>query len=155
MVGVAGRSGSGKSTLVRLLLRLVHPVSGTASLGGVPLENVSRAQLARLIGYVGQEGIFEVFRLDKPERELIKAGNLSGLRAEFRKKGLPTIQQAALKKAFEGTTSVEELSRVTAEQKPPDGGAGPKQGGPPAGPKGPAGGPKPQPPVPKPPAPKA
>jgi type II secretory ATPase GspE/PulE/Tfp pilus assembly ATPase PilB-like protein len=117
------------------------------------------------IGYVGQDGIFEVFRIDKAEREFIKAGNLGGLRAEFRKKGLPTIQQAALKKAFDGTTSVEELSRVTAEQKPPDGGGpGPKPGGPPAGPKpqGPAGGPKqptPKPPSPsqspKPPAPKA
>ncbi len=70
------------------------------------------------IGYVGQDGIFEVFRIDKAERELIKAGNLNGLRAEFRKKGLPTIQQSALKKAFDGTTSVEELSRVTMEQKP-------------------------------------
>jgi type II secretory ATPase GspE/PulE/Tfp pilus assembly ATPase PilB-like protein len=107
------------------------------------------------IGYVGQDGIFEVFRIDKAERELIKAGNLNGLRAEFRKKGLPTIQQAALKKAFDGTTSVEELSRVTMEQKPPEGGAGPKPGGPPAGPKGPAGGPK-QPPAPsKPPVPKS
>lgn len=101
------------------------------------------------IGYVGQEGIFEVFRIDKPERELIKAGNLVGLRAEFRKKGLPTIQQAALKKAFDGTTSVEELSRVTMEQKPAEGGAkptAPAAAKPPAPPKAPAA---------KPPAPKA
>ncbi|MBX3376350.1 MAG: Flp pilus assembly complex ATPase component TadA [Phycisphaeraceae bacterium] len=70
------------------------------------------------IGYLGQDGIFEVFRIDKAEREFIKTGNMSALRAEFRKRGLPTIQQAALKKAFEGITSVEELSRVTMEQKP-------------------------------------
>lgn len=92
------------------------------------------------IGYLGQDGIFEVFRIDKAEREFIKTGNMSALRAEFRKRGLPTIQQAALKKAFEGITSVEELSRVTMEQKPaapaakPAGAAPPK----PAPPKQPA-----------------
>jgi ATP-binding cassette, subfamily B, bacterial len=55
VVGIAGPSGSGKSTLARLLLRLVHPSAGQAFLGGVPLETVSRAELARLVGYVGQE----------------------------------------------------------------------------------------------------
>lgn len=77
--------------------------------------------VCRGIGYVGQEGIYEVYALGKPERELIKAGNWSGLRAEFRKKKLPTVQQAALKKALDGVTSVEELLRVTAEPgaKPP------------------------------------
>src|ERR1043165_1918249 len=91
--------------------------------------------VCRGLGYSGQEGIFEVFALGKPERDLIKAGNWSGLRAEFRKKQLPTVQQSALKKALDGTTSVEELLRVTAE---------------PA-----AGGPKPPPPQAKPPGPKA
>ncbi len=116
------------------------------------------------IGYVGQDGIFEVFRIDKAERELIKAGNFAGLRAEFRKKALPTIQQAALKKAFDGTTSVEELSRVTMEQKPAEGAskpaaAAPKPGAPVPG-KAPPASPAAKPPAPKvpaakPPAPKA
>jgi len=79
--------------------------------------------VCRGIGYVGQEGIFEVYGIGKPERELIKSLNFSGLKAEFRKKQLPTIQQAALKKALEGTTSVEELLRVTAEA-PAGGGSG-------------------------------
>ena len=90
--------------------------------------------VCRGIGYVGQEGIFEVFAIGKPERDLIKAGNWTGLRAEFRKKQLPTVQQAALKKALEGTTSVEELLRVTAE---PSGGAKPPPAKPP-GPRSPA-----------------
>lgn len=86
--------------------------------------------VCRGIGYVGQEGIFEVYPIGKPERELVKAGNWAGLKAEFRKKGLPTVQQAALKKALDGITSVEELLRVTAEAqagggKPPPGGARP------------------------------
>jgi ATP-binding cassette subfamily B protein len=53
-IGIAGRSGCGKSTFVRVLLRLVHPNSGQAFLGGVPLEDVSRADISRLFGYVGQ-----------------------------------------------------------------------------------------------------
>ncbi len=53
-IGVAGRSGSGKSTWLKVLLRLVHPSGGTVLLGGVPLESVSRADLGRLLGYVGQ-----------------------------------------------------------------------------------------------------
>jgi ATP-binding cassette subfamily B protein len=53
-IGVAGRSGSGKTTWLKCLLRLPHPVSGAARLGDVPLEAVSRGDIARLIGYVGQ-----------------------------------------------------------------------------------------------------
>jgi len=53
-IGVAGPSGSGKSTWIKALLRLLHPVEGRVKLCGVPLEEVSREELARLIGYVGQ-----------------------------------------------------------------------------------------------------
>jgi ATP-binding cassette subfamily B protein len=53
-VGIAGRSGSGKSTWLKVLLRLTHPCDGRVWLGGLPLEEVSREAIARLIGYVGQ-----------------------------------------------------------------------------------------------------
>jgi ATP-binding cassette subfamily B protein len=53
-IGIAGRSGCGKSTFARVLLRLVHPDHGTILLGGAPLEEVSRADISRLLGYVGQ-----------------------------------------------------------------------------------------------------
>jgi ATP-binding cassette subfamily B protein len=53
-IGIAGRSGCGKSTWLRCLLRLTHPCGGQLLLGGVPLEAVSRADIARLVGYVGQ-----------------------------------------------------------------------------------------------------
>jgi len=53
-IGIAGRSGCGKSTFLRVLLRLLHPDSGTMRLAGVPLEEVSRADISRLLGYVGQ-----------------------------------------------------------------------------------------------------
>jgi ATP-binding cassette subfamily B protein len=54
-IGVAGCSGSGKSTWVKILLRLLHPVSGTVKLRGVPLDQLSRRQIARQFGYVSQQ----------------------------------------------------------------------------------------------------
>jgi type II secretory ATPase GspE/PulE/Tfp pilus assembly ATPase PilB-like protein len=71
--------------------------------------------VCRGIGYIGQEGVFEVYKIGKTERELIRAGNWNGLRAEFRKRGLPTVQQAALAKVLAGITSVEELGRISGE----------------------------------------
>lgn len=70
------------------------------------------------VGYFGQEGLLEVFPIGSAERELIKSGNLAALRAEFRKRGHLTIQQAALMKAVEGITSIEEIMRVTASEAP-------------------------------------
>lgn len=70
------------------------------------------------VGYIGQSGAFEVFPLGETERGLIKAGDLAGLKAELRKRQLPTIQQAALRLAVEGVTSVEEVGRATAPPPP-------------------------------------
>lgn len=53
-VGISGRSGCGKSTLIKSLLRLYHPTSGEVRVGGIPLHHISREEIARLIGYVGQ-----------------------------------------------------------------------------------------------------
>jgi type II secretory ATPase GspE/PulE/Tfp pilus assembly ATPase PilB-like protein len=67
------------------------------------------------VGYQGQIGVFEVFAINAEEREKIAANDYNGLRAQFRKKGLPTLQQAAIRIAIDGVTSVEEVMRVTAE----------------------------------------
>ncbi len=53
-IGFAGPSGCGKTTLLRVMLRLTHPTAGVVRVGGVDLQNVSRADIAGLIGYVGQ-----------------------------------------------------------------------------------------------------
>lgn len=71
------------------------------------------------IGYVGQEGVFEVYSIGDSERGFVKAGDITALKNEWRKRGLPSIQQAALRKALDGVTSVEEVMRVTAEQAAP------------------------------------
>jgi len=53
-IGIAGRPGCGNSTFLRGLLRLVHADRGRILLGDVPLDEVSRGDISRLIGYVGQ-----------------------------------------------------------------------------------------------------
>lgn len=70
-------------------------------------------------GYVGQEGVLEVYTIGAGEQELLKAGDWNGLRTELRKRQIPNIQQAALRKAVDGTTSIEEITRVLAEPQAP------------------------------------
>ena len=53
-VGVAGPAGSGKSTWLKVLLRLTPPTTGQVLIGGVPLEQIDRATISRLFGYVSQ-----------------------------------------------------------------------------------------------------
>ena len=77
------------------------------------------------IGYIGQEGAFEVYDVGDAERAMIRSGDFAALRNEWRKRGLPSIQQAALRKALDGVTSVEEVMRVTAEPAPTPAAAAP------------------------------
>jgi ATP-binding cassette subfamily B protein len=54
VLSMIGPSGCGKTTLLRVFLRLTHPTRGQVRVGGVPLEHVSRADIGKLVGYVGQ-----------------------------------------------------------------------------------------------------
>jgi type II secretory ATPase GspE/PulE/Tfp pilus assembly ATPase PilB-like protein len=65
------------------------------------------------IGYQGQTGCFGVFPIGNEEKKMIATENWTGLRTAMRKRSLPTVQQAALRKAVEGITSIEEVSRIS------------------------------------------
>jgi iron complex transport system ATP-binding protein len=51
---VLGPNGGGKTTLFRTLLGLLPPHSGTIELDEVPLQDLSRPEIARRVGYVPQ-----------------------------------------------------------------------------------------------------
>lgn len=64
-VAIVGRSGSGKSTMLRTILRFYDPVSGSISLDGNNLKDLSRKDLARKISVVEQEpSLFPMSLLD-------------------------------------------------------------------------------------------
>lgn len=54
VVGVAGPSGCGKSTLLKLILGLYHVGEGCVFLDGIPIEKLSRDEIAKRVGYVSQ-----------------------------------------------------------------------------------------------------
>lgn len=54
MVGLIGPNGCGKSTIIRALSRVITPLSGRILVEGKEISQVSRQELARLVGVVPQ-----------------------------------------------------------------------------------------------------
>ncbi|MFC2048304.1 ABC transporter ATP-binding protein [Chloroflexota bacterium] len=54
MVGLIGPNGSGKSTIIKALSRVISPFSGQVFLNGKDISQISRGDLARLLGVVPQ-----------------------------------------------------------------------------------------------------
>lgn len=52
---IVGSTGAGKSTLVSLIPRLMDPQSGTVSVDGVPVSELTRDQIASVVGLVPQK----------------------------------------------------------------------------------------------------
>jgi len=54
-LGIVGQTGSGKTTLAKLLLRFYDPISGTLTINGININNVSTQELRKHIGFVSQD----------------------------------------------------------------------------------------------------
>lgn len=54
-IAVVGKSGSGKTTLARLLMNLYEPTGGLIILDGIPLSELEKQSLHRVIGHIAQE----------------------------------------------------------------------------------------------------
>ncbi len=78
---IVGSTGSGKSTIVKLLLRLYEPASGTITLDGHPIEDLSFASLRGATGFVAQD----VFLFHGTVRENLTYGRPDATDAEVRR----------------------------------------------------------------------
>jgi general secretion pathway protein E len=66
-------------------------------------------------GYFGRTGVFEILPLDDHVKQLVQEGvDAATIKREAARRGMRTIRQSALQKLARGTTSVEEVIRVTA-----------------------------------------
>jgi ATP-binding cassette subfamily B protein len=103
-LGIVGRTGSGKTTVLRQLLREYPMGSGSITIGGTPLEQISLDQLRGWIGYVPQQPVLfsksireNIFfgNADKPctEEQLNRALELASFRKDvaFLPEGLETL----------------------------------------------------------------
>ncbi|MFN0080114.1 MAG: ABC transporter ATP-binding protein [Prosthecobacter sp.] len=70
-IAIVGSTGSGKSTLFQLLTRFYDPQSGTITLDGTPLQNLSKRSLRQSLAYVTQEA----FLFAGTVRENLHLGN--------------------------------------------------------------------------------
>ena len=64
------------------------------------------------LGYRGRVGVFEVMAINDEGRKLIAKGQLDQLRVHLRRQKMLWLQEAALYKAVEGVTSVNEIMRA-------------------------------------------
>ena len=55
IVGLLGPNGSGKTTLLRIVAGILPPLSGRVLIGGQPIEQLTRRELARRVAVVPQE----------------------------------------------------------------------------------------------------
>ena len=70
----------------------------------------------RSTGLLGRTGVFEVLEIDDKIRKLVIAkSSAKEITKQARHDGLLTLREAAVKKLARGTTSFEEVLRVTAE----------------------------------------
>jgi type IV pilus assembly protein PilB len=69
-------------------------------------------------GYVGRAGIYELFTIDDVLRDIItREPSLSALRKEAKSQGHLDLAYDGLCKVADGTTTVEEITRVAETQK--------------------------------------
>jgi type II secretory ATPase GspE/PulE/Tfp pilus assembly ATPase PilB-like protein len=82
--------------------------------------NQSLCPVCQGSGYLGRTGVFEILDIDDELRALIAKGTpLPTIKVEARKKGMQSLQTVALRKVYDGLTSINEVLRVTKEGAPP------------------------------------
>ena len=87
--------------------------------GRIQVKNkVEECPVCRGTGFFGTTAVFEVMKVDREGRKLLASGDLRGAYVHARRTlNMLTMQEAALLKAREGVTSLEEVARLFSPQK--------------------------------------
>ncbi|MHB1221532.1 MAG: type II secretion system ATPase GspE [Gammaproteobacteria bacterium] len=111
--------------LMRLLCsacKKPQPASPTESaLLGVPAESQTIIYHAvgcdqcRFSGYSGRSGVYEVIAIDETLRTMIHDGAAEQLMRKYARGLFPSLRQDGFRQVLKGTTSLEEILRVTSE----------------------------------------
>ena len=109
LITVLGPNGSGKSTLLKILVRILNPSSGEVFLEQRRLNEYSRTESARLIGYVAQETsiLFPLTAIEFVLQGRFARGRFSGFETDE--------DEAAARWAMEVTETLEFASRKVNE----------------------------------------
>src|SRR5437763_603215 len=98
---------------------LTHEEAGMLNLQAPPGKRIIVKEgggciRCRNTGYFGRTGIFEMLPIDNTIRDLIDRGeDFFKIKETALKRGMRTLRQSALRKLAEGTTTFEEVIRVT------------------------------------------
>jgi general secretion pathway protein E len=69
------------------------------------------------IGYLGRTGLYELLEVTDPIRHLVTSNaDAATIRRQALKMGMRSLRQAGLAKVLDGTTTIEEVLRVTQEE---------------------------------------
>ncbi len=67
-------------------------------------------------GYKGRVGIYQVMKISEAMGKIImEGGNAMNLADQAKKEKIPDLRESGLKKVMDGTTSLEEINRVTKD----------------------------------------
>lgn len=117
VVALIGPNGAGKTTLMTSLVGLAQPASGSITIDGRPLADVTRPERARMIAYLAQK---QDFLWDLEVREVIELGAASRQSAAetIEQLGLATFADRRIKTLSGGERSRVMLARALAARTP-------------------------------------
>ncbi|MEA5536206.1 energy-coupling factor transporter ATPase [Crocosphaera sp. XPORK-15E] len=93
---IIGQNGAGKSTLVKHFLNLLQPTSGNVTIRQKDTRNLSVSELARFIGYVGQNPDNQIFSMTVEQEVAFALENVGYDQKKIEKKVTETLQEMGL-----------------------------------------------------------
>ncbi|MBQ7786302.1 MAG: ABC transporter ATP-binding protein [Clostridia bacterium] len=123
-VAILGNNGAGKSTLITCINRILTPQSGEVLIDDVPVQKMSRSEMAQTIGYVAQKNemshatVFDCVLLGR--KPYIKWGvsqaDLDLCESVIRRVGLEDFQLRSLDELSGGELQKVMLARALVQQ---------------------------------------